>query len=80
MGGAYETSPRTRDDCERHQFKNSNKCSLYGDTMPLTHAAAVHVVHTYHYGPYGTYKIRNSDKTYVFPVVELYTVLLRPAH
>ena len=28
-------SPRTRDDCERHQFKNSNKCSLYGGTMPL---------------------------------------------
>ena len=36
MGGAYETSPPyMRDDCEHHQFKNSNKCSLYGGTMPL---------------------------------------------
>ena len=35
MGGVCETSPRTRDDCERHQIKNSNKCSLYGGTMPL---------------------------------------------
>ena len=23
------------------------------------------MVHAYHYGPYGTYKIRNSDKTYI---------------
>ena len=36
MGRACETSPRTRDDSERHQIKNSNKCSLYGGTMPLT--------------------------------------------
>ena len=31
-------------------------------------------MHAYHYGPYGTYKIRNSDKTYVFLVVVSYTV------
>ena len=30
-------SPRTRDDSEHHQIKNSNKCSLYGGTMPLRH-------------------------------------------
>ena len=35
MGGACETSPRTRDDSEHHQIKNSKKCSLYGGTMPL---------------------------------------------
>ena len=37
MGGACESSPPTRDDSERLQIKNSNKCSLhiYGDTMPL---------------------------------------------
>ena len=33
----------------------------------------VHVLHAYHYGPYGTYKIRNSDKTNVFLVVVSYT-------
>ena len=32
MGRVCEMSPRTRDDSERHQIKNSNKCSLYGDT------------------------------------------------
>ena len=31
------------------------------------------MVHAYHYRPYGAYKMRNSDKTYVFPVVVSYT-------
>ena len=35
------------------------------------------MVHAYHYGPYGAYKIRNSDKTYVFPVVVLYIVYVK---
>ena len=33
------------------------------------------MVHAYHYRPYGAYKIRNSDKTYVFAVVVSYTVV-----
>ena len=31
------------------------------------------MVHAYYYGPYGAYKIRNSDKTCIFPVVVSYT-------
>ena len=31
------------DDSEHHQIKNSNKCSLYGDTMPLRKTCMWHV-------------------------------------
>ena len=35
------------------------------------------MVHAYHYGPYDAYKIRNSNKTYVFPVVVSYNVRIQ---
>ena len=38
MDGECETSPCMCDNSKRYQFKNSNKCSLYGDTMPLLNA------------------------------------------